>query len=795
MLLLKIEFMATTYEKPETTHGPTLPGVSSRLAALRTQIKLWFVLEGLAYVLWSTLAIGIASFLLDYFFDLDLQQRMFLLAAAGIVLLAVFAQRVIRPLTSELSDDGLILEVERRHPELAESLISAVQFKRLGDKINPHTSPAMVQATIDRGAEAAQLVRFGDVINTSGLLRNTLLFLAASAIIGGVAYGGTIEPHIAAWFKRNILLQAASYPQNTYLKIMRAENGKIRIPKGDDYTLEVIVTNDSVVLPERVFIHFRDGRAPLAMKLREPNPYPEESQATYEATLANVIQSFQFRVRGGDEQTDFVSVELVDPPALVELQLAVTKPKYAGGQTEILPEGKGPYFILPGSALQLTGTGNKPLTHAALAREGERFEMQIKDDLAVSGQLSAEQLKTGQYAIELTDDEGLTARRPTTFGLRLRADREPKVRAKLVGIGGMVTRRARLPLEIRIADDHGLVEIYVPYVWRGDDEQRKEGAGKLPLPGAGSEPGKLELSFKDVLDLEPLDIPTSTGLTFHVAAADDDDYQDDPSAAAGPNVGKSPDFTIRVVTDEELRSDLLRREKEQRQEFERLAGQQLELLTFSRELEAQLSAKDLSDEQKQKLSQTPKQQKLIATNSNSVTQRLSSIVVEIANNRLEEDDRPTEVGDPTETELDGGQKIGRSLGKRLTTKIVQPLVALQEEGFPAAVQQVEQARRFSGDAAARLPAVQELVKQQEAVHAAMLEILSEMSQAEGFQEIVNAYYEMEKLERDVLEKTKKANAEKQKGIIEGSGASKPMPPESEQPTEKSVKPEKPPASP
>ena len=792
--------MATTYEKPETNSGPTLPGVSSRLTALRTQIKLWFVLEGVAYVLWSALAIGIASFLLDYFFRLDLQQRTFLLAASGIVLLAVFAQRVVRPLTSELSDDGLILEVERRHPELAESLISAVQFKRLGDKINPHTSQAMVEATITRGAEAAQLVRFGDVINSTGLLRNTLLFLAASAIIGGVAYGGTIEPHIAAWFKRNILLQTASYPQNTYLKILRAENGKIRIPKGDDYTLEVIVTNDSLILPERgVFIDFRDGRAPLAMKLREPNPYPEEAQETYEATLANVIQSFQFRIRGGDERTDFVNVELVEPPALEQLQLAVTVPKYAGGQTEILPEGKGPYFILPGSSLQLTGTGNKPLTKAALAREGERFELLIKDGRMVSGKIPAEQLKTGQFAIELTDDEGLTARRPTTFGLRLRADREPKVRAKLVGIGGMVTKRARLPLEIRVADDYGLVEIYVPYIWRGDDELRKEGAGKLLLPGAKTEPRQLELVFKDVLDLEPLDIPTSTGLTFHIAAADNDDYQDDPGAAAGPNVGKSPDFTIRVVTDEELRSDLLRREKEQRQEFERLANQQLELLTFSRELEAQLSSKDLSDEQKQKLSQTPKQQKLIATNSNSVTQRLSSIVIEIANNRLEEDDHPAEPGDSgAEAELDAGKKIGRSLGKRLTTKIVQPLIELQEAGFPAAVQQVEQARRVSGDAAARLPAVQELVKQQEAVHASMLEILSEMSQAEGFQEIVNAYYEMEKLERDVLEKTKKANAEKQKGIIEGSDTSKPTPPKSEKPTEKptekSAKPEKPAAA-
>lgn len=774
--------MATTYQKPPIPPGPSLPGVDSRLAAVRTQIKMWFVLEGLAYTLWTALALALASFLLDYYFRFDLQQRTFLLVASGIVLLLVFAQRVIRPLSMPLSDDGLILEVERRHPELAEALISAVQFKRLGTNVNPHTSKAMIQATIERGAEAAAKVHFGDIINRSGLGQNFILLVGALAVIAGLAFAGTIEPHISAWFKRNILLQAASYPQDTYLEILRAENGKIRIPKGDDYLLQVVVKPESKVIPERVFVDFQDGRGALAMKRAESTN--SDPSAMFEVVLANVIQSFKFRVRGNDERTDYVTVELVDPPALDQVELKITYPKYAGGKTEALPAGRGPYFILPGSSLRLTGVGNKPLAKAALAREGERFELSISGDNTVSGEVPADKLKTGQYAIELTDTEGLTARRPMTFGLRLRPDREPKVRAKLVGIGGMVTARARLPLDIRVSDDYGLTEVAVPYVWRGDNEERKEGSGKLPLPAAQLDPKKLELSFKDVLDLEPLNIPTATGLTIHVAATDNDDYQDEPSQPAGPNVGKSPDFTIRVVTDEELRSDLLRREKEQRQEFERLANQQLELLTFSRELEAQLGSGDLTAEQKQKLAQTPKQQKLIATNANSVTQRLQSIVTEIANNRLEEEEESegsaeSSADDPDSAVID---KSKRSIGKRLRTKIVEPLEVLQASGFPATIQKMEHARRVSGEAETRLPAIQDLVKQQEEVHKQMLAILSEMSQAEGFQEVVNALYEVEKLEKDVLERTKKANDERQKGILEGSGASK-KPAEAQKPAD------------
>lgn len=747
--------MSTTYEKPETEEAPPLPGVASRLSALRGQIKLWFVLEGLAWLLWSAIGLAAASFLLDYFFRLDPSQRAFLLVVMGIALLLVFAQRVVRPLSTTLSDDALILEVERRHPELAESLISAVQFNRLGDRINPNTSRAMIDATIHVGAEAAGRIPFTDVINRAGRTRNTVLLLLAGALIGGLALASKSAPHIRIWFERNILLRSVSWPQDTYLSVVRAKDGRIRIPRGDDYTLEVIVTQQSSKIPERgVFVDFRDGRPALAMKRREANENPE-GLATFDAVLANVIEPFQFRVRGGDERTDYLTVELVEPPAVDDLKLDITLPKYAGGKTEALPPGKGPYFILPGSSLQLSGKGNKPLAKAALAREGERVPLEIKDGTFVSGRLSPEQLKTGQYAIELTDTEGLEARRPTTFGLRQRADREPRVRAKLVGIGGMVTVRARLPISIRVTDDHGLTGVYVPFIWRGDDEERKEGSGKLPLPAAKLE--SLDVSFDDVLELEPLEIPASTGLEFHVEAADNDDYPDEPNATPGPNLGESPKFTIRVVTDEELRADLLRREKEQRQEFERLTKQQEELLTFSRELAAQLNqADEFTSEQKERLAQTPKNQKLIATNAGSVAQRLSSIVTEIVNNRLEEaidDDK-------------------RPLENRLRTKIVEPLVTLQTDDFPEAIRRVEQARRASGDLAARKAAVQGLVEQQEAVIEIMKGILSEMSQAEGFQEAINLLYEVDKLQREVLERTKKAKEEKEKGIIGGKEASK-----------------------
>ena len=160
-------------------------------------------------------------------------------------------------------------------------------------------------------------------------------------------------------------------------------------------------------------------------------------------------------------------------------------------------------------------------------------------------------------------------------------------------------------------------------------------------------------------------------------------------------------------------------------------------------------------EQRERLAQTPKQQKLIATNALSVAQRLSSIVIEIVNNRLEEaidvDKRPLET--------------------RLTKKIVDPLMELQNDAFPKAVQLVERARRAGNDMAAAKATTQELISHQEQLVNSMKQILSEMSQAEGYQEAINLIYEVEKMQREVFERTKKAKEEKEKGIIQGRSAS------------------------
>ena len=724
-------------------------GVIARLHALRTQIAAWFWVDGLVRVLWMALALIAVDLAIDWFFRLDKPQRVVMLVLMlGVIAWRVY-RRLVRPLSAAMSDDALALSVEASNKQLGQSLISALQLARIEDAEARGMSPALVRETVRQGTAVAERVSFGSVLDGKEFRLNGLLLVIALGLFGLIGYGIATTSTLSIWFNRNVLLGYATWPQKTYLVVERVnKDGTVVFPRGEDWTQIVTVRDDSEVIPDAVYLEFRGirGRAPLAMK--------KTSDRQFEATFASVIEEFQFRARGGDAVTEWVRVELVEQPAVEGLMLVVTPPKYASSKREELPPGKGPYYVLKGSSLSIEGVANKPLVRADLIIEGKRHSMAVSQNVKFAGEIAAAELVPGQYAIELQDELGLTGRRPTTFGLRTRTDREPRVRVKLIGVGGMVVQKARVPFNCRVTDDFGITSAEVAYRWKGDDMTQPDGEGKLTFASAKELLGQPELTFDDIVELEPLKIPTGTGLSFRFEAADNDDV-------SGPNVGKSSEFLLRIVTEEELRTDLLRREKEQRQEFERLLKNQEDLVTDSRALEAGVKGQPkLTPQQKDQLIQYHKRQKLVGQNTGAIAERMASIVIEVQNNRLEEE--------------------GGRLQTRLTKEIIEPMRSVADEMIPQTLNGLDKVRRQSDDPAARDAALAETITQQSETAAKMKEILEHMVKSEGFQEAVNLLYEIQKAQTDVHNQTTKEQQERIRRILEGDSA---KPSESPKPSE------------
>ena len=711
--------------------------VIMRLSQLRGQMTRWFLVDGLSRVFWLLIGLCVLDLGVDRFFRMDKPQRVVMLALIGAAVAWLSWRRLIRPLSVEVSDDALCLQVEKGNKQLSEGLISALQFARMPDVAARGMSPMLVRETVMYGTQAARNVNFGSVLDAKQFQMNLGLLVIALAAIGGAGIGMAMKgSSLNIWFNRNVLFGDELWPQKTYLDVKRVKDGKVKFPRGEDWTQVVEVREDSQVVPDNVYIDFRHSRGPSVQAMKKVADRPRE----FETVFSNVIEEFEFRARGGDAVSPWIRVELVETPAVNDLKLEITPPKYTGEKIVELPTGKGPYFVLKGSSMKLSGKANKPLAEATLVIEGKKHPLNLAQETDFSGQVAAKELLAGQYVIDLHDTEKLTSRRPTAFGLRIRADREPRVRTKLIGVSGMVVPRARIPLNTRISDDYGVTSVEVKYLWR-DEVAQTTNEGKLALPAVKELLKKGEFAFDDVLDLEPLKIPTGTSLNFHIAALDNDDV-------SGPNLGKSSDFLLRVVTEEELRTDLLRREKEQRQEFERLLKNQEDLLTDCKALQAGVtSAASLSQEQKDLLMQFQRRQKVIGTNVAAIAERLSGIVVEVLNNRIE---------DPA-----------GKLEKRLKEDIIRPMVEIANLGVPSAVAELDKARRLSTEIAPRGEALQVAVTREQEIVDQMREVLRHLVKSEGYQEAVNLLYEIQKTQQDVFDKTVKEKQDRIKGIIEG----------------------------
>jgi ABC-type transporter Mla MlaB component len=216
-------------------------------------------------------------------------------------------------------------------------------------------------------------------------------------------------------------------------------------------------------------------------------------------------------------------------------------------------------------------------------------------------------------------------------------------------------------------------------------------------------------------------------MTFRLRARDFDDVN-------GPNVAETPETSFRIVTRDELLTELARREQEFRLDFERLLKQQEqlrgELLTALSRFE-QLDAGGLAA----LLSPLERRQRSIAGSVNVIRQQFEQILTELRINQL----------------------VTAAAEMRLGGQIVEPLTELARRDLVIAADTI---RRWSRDASGETGS--DVDPQQVAILQQMREILASMIQWEGYQEAVNTL-------RDILRMQSELESETQRAVEDQAG--------------------------
>ncbi|MEM9942861.1 MAG: hypothetical protein AAF939_14955, partial [Planctomycetota bacterium] len=622
-----------------------------KLSGLRAKLTAWLVVHGVGRWLLIVLAILAADIVVDRVFRMDGPQRLVMLMLMGIAATVYFLIKVVKPLLVSPNDQALLYEVENKNPQLAESLISGYELSGTENLAAQGISPELVQATIDRGLRNAEQVDFGTALDRSRNSQNWIMLLIGLLLSGGLVIGVSQTNFLNTWFQRNILLTEDQWPQSTYLDVVGADDGRLVVPRGNDHRQLVVVTEDSEITDVSITIEVEN---PGGRTLHQMKPTGKLEGREHMFMFHNVSSEFRFRASGGDDVTEWINVELVEPPAIIDLNLQVQMPDYTGTDVVQL-DGNGPFSVLTGSRLTASITTNKPLSSAAVSLGEESFEMSpIDSSQAFEITIGSDEspLRGGEYVFSLADQAGLSSSRQTKIKLTIKDDEPPKARASLLGITGLVSSRAMLPTSYQVGDDYGLVSLGFDMNWKTGDSENEEPKQEFAEFKKLSQPNVAPiLTDKDVavLDLMPMNLPRDTSFRFSVLATDNH-----PEIAGQ---GRSTEFLLRVVSDEELRGDLLRREIEQRKAFDQAFQAQTNLAA---ELQAMIARKRnpaiqsgrFDAQREAEIIELIRTQKGIGTAIFGIAERFEEFLVEVKNNRLDEAENELAPDQRIETRFD-----------------------------------------------------------------------------------------------------------------------------------------------
>lgn len=589
------------------------PRLDALLSGLRWRIRAYVWIEGLAVgVIWLGLTFWMAL-ALDYLPVLAGANEM--PRAARAVVLAIIAagfatilyRWVLRRVFVPLANRSMAVLLERRFVGFRDSLVTSVELTEQPDHAQTF-DPTMLAYTSQEALGDVDRVRLGAVFN---FLPLTLSVLGAVLLLSTVAGFYALKPQsLAVWLNRAYLLRDETWPRSASIEVVGVEllgpedapqaaaevplitfrDGRLKVAKGSNLRLRVRAALKARVVPETCTIHYRtaDGQRGRVTMNRMKRSRDEYQQYAFSGKpLQGILDTVQFDVVGYDYRARDYTIQVVDSPAIVGVDLDCEFPSYMVDKQagEWLPRTiawTNTTQLPRGTEITLRGHTNKALKRVDLykldTQETHRLDAFSVGDpqqfVFPVGRLDANLT----LDVRLFDTDDVVTERPYRIFITAIPDEAPRVDVRLKGISTAVTPDVVIPAQGKIADDYGVdkswFDVVITHATVAENEQKDEPlVQEFPLAQGGQVDASLDFrelrSRASKLELEPKD-----KLALAIRAADKYGLGD------GPNVGSGDRYQLDVVTPETLLAMLESREIGLRRRFEQIVQEMTQARDF-----------------------------------------------------------------------------------------------------------------------------------------------------------------------------------------------------------------------
>ena len=762
------------------------------------------LLTTLVLVFWVTLFVDFLWFKSTKL-ELPQAARLAIIIAGLSLIVVVLFQTVIWQLLVQLKRRALALLLEKHFPELNDRLITAVETaeqiasskERKEQNALPELTRVMLAKTLQEASQITESLDIKEVFNPRPIKKAAIF--AGIAILSIAATAAASPQTFSHWSKAYVNLSQDYWDHlnglNAYLlaqpgdRVRQFEDRLCKHAAGADLTI-IVETKDGKQTPDSVYLSYRSvtgARIP-------PTKMSPAGEGKFRYTIGNLVDDIEFHITGGDFTTSRpYQVITVPEPSLKSLTVQCNYPDYTNWNSPGI--GEETSYLLTASQLTipiesellLISRTTKPITEANIS--GRDFELKIKKDaqtgicsglckfidergvtikqvhladtnLALIDEtgyiISIPFFITQRYQIKpdtkldvfpnipihkneslriyLEDTDGIINLEPARLQIHGIEDESPEVHTRLTGIGKSITRKAFLPMIGEVRDDYGLAELHFEYRLNQEKEHQSLPLERQPqgeqvyiMQGTESAP-------KPRFDVLPLELKLDDILYVSLVASDNDNLN-------GPHITRGETSRLKIVSDEELLSNLHQDELNLRKRFEQL----IEELTRSRDDLANANTKAEKPADDDSESSLSENRQLVAESTQRTLNTVRKDKVDTDAIRAAFEDLREEM---VNNRLDTPQ-----VRRRLDNNIIEPLTRIIAEDFATAEEHLRLFDyAFRENSTPQFTAAQ-CITDIDLLLTNLRQVLLEMRKLENFQEVIELLKAIIDDEKDLRKKT------------------------------------------
>jgi hypothetical protein len=259
----------------------------------------------------------------------------------------------------------------------------------------------------------------------------------------------------------------------------------------------------------------------------------------------------------------FDGARLSAVPLVGDLEATLTFPAYSRRPRLTLPSSSGDVRGLPGTTVSVRARVLVPATHVELVVEPvDRGEPRTIVAKLENDQLTAELTidRSARYRFAINSPSGERAIETATRAIEAEPDQAPAVQLMAPADPLDVTTLRRVELAYVIEDDFGIASAEL--VWEAGKERGKKPitlepirAGAASETAGGATPARGRVQGKLMWDIAEVQVPSGGEVRYWVEARDND-------TITGPNVGRSRELHLKVISPRERHEETLGRQQD-----------------------------------------------------------------------------------------------------------------------------------------------------------------------------------------------------------------------------------------